>query len=60
MTWSSEMIVQPRPGAALTEGQSQRLECLRAVIVMVSGRSVPIQQVERLAMWCFDGKELRP
>jgi hypothetical protein len=53
------VILAPHPGAYLTEAQAQRIECLRSVLDLVAGRSVPIQVVERLTLWCFDGRELR-
>jgi hypothetical protein len=51
------VILDPHPGSYLTEAQAQRIECLRAVLDIVAGRSVPIQVAERLACWCYDGRE---
>ena len=46
---------RPLPTAPLSVGQRQRAECLRLALVLVAGRSVHIQIVERLAHWLYDG-----
>lgn len=54
---TSVPVLDPTPHARLGEHQAQRITCLWAALTLVQGRSVPIQVVERLARWLYDGKE---
>lgn len=59
MTDSVRVLAMPA-GAALERGQAQRVTCLALVLSLVQGRSVPIQVVERIAAWCYDGQTGEP
>lgn len=54
------MTTTANPGSypgALTKTQQQRAECLAIALELVRGRSVPIQVVERLAVWLYSSRE---
>jgi hypothetical protein len=44
------------PGTYLSREQAQRLSCFARVLEMVAGRSVPIQVVQRIAVWIYSGE----
>lgn len=50
-------LIDPHPGSYLTEPQAQRIECFRACLYLVSGRSVSIDVVERITHWLYCGAE---
>jgi hypothetical protein len=43
------------PQVYLTPDQARRITCLGLVLDLVAGRSVPIQVVERIAAWAYNG-----
>lgn len=57
MSITTERYLEPTPGAYLTTGQGQRVECLRVALVATSGRSVPIQTVWAIARWLYDNRD---
>lgn len=49
-------ILPMPPGASLTPRQAERATCLALALSLTAGRSVPIQVVERIAVWLYSGE----
>lgn len=48
-------LLKAQPGTFMTAAQCQRATSIAIVLALVKGRSVPIQIVERLAVWVYSG-----
>jgi hypothetical protein len=46
-------IIEPQPGAYLTESQAQRCECLRLAFELCAGRSIHIGTISAIARWLY-------
>lgn len=53
----SVRLLDPKPGATLTERQSQRAECMRLALSLVAGRGADILTVERIAHWLYGDEQ---
>lgn len=49
-------MLKAAPGAFMSTEESRRATALAVVLELVKGRSVPIQVVERLARWVYNGE----
>lgn len=49
-------MLRAAPGAFLSVEESRRATSLAIALDLVRGRSVPIQVVERLARWIYNGE----
>jgi hypothetical protein len=51
-------LLQVPPGVFLSPGQAQRVTLFALTLQLTAGRSVPIQVVERITAWLYDGRNV--